>query len=160
MAKLSVIKLPNGTTIEVSPDLSPEQITAMITALTNPQINQSMPVEEDNNEGRTFVRERSIDEIWNTSKKERVALFIRNHINETLWFNAKDIQDQQLSITGQLLLGETSAISTYLTRLFESGHLDRTKEKNSRNVLFKSNYKLLEDYPAISLDKFKELLTI
>ena len=74
-----------------------------ITSTIKPEVEQT---------GITYLEDRTIDEIWNSSKRERVALFIRTFMAETLWFNAKDIQDQQLAITGRLSLGETSAISS------------------------------------------------
>ncbi len=155
MTKKSVITLPDGTVIEISPDLSPDQITAMITALTvggtvKPQTSINNPT------GKTYVHEKSVEEIWNSSKKEKIALFIRNYLSEELWFNSKDIQDQQLAITGKLTLGETSAIGTYLNRLFESAYLDR--KKDSRTVFYRMTDKLIGEYPVINTHEFVSLI--
>ncbi|MHA2249850.1 MAG: hypothetical protein ACXAD7_05785 [Candidatus Kariarchaeaceae archaeon] len=159
MAKPSVIKLPNGTVIEVSNDLTPDQITALITAVTSNNPPSTQPsIEEPMQSGKTIIHERTAEEIWLHSKKERVALFIRNYLSEQLWFNAKDIQDQQIAITGKLSLGETSAIGTYLTRLFEVGYLDRKKSVNERNVFYRINEKLIESYPLISQDVIQQLV--
>ncbi len=160
MAKASVIKLPNGIVIEVSPDLTPEQITALVTAVTSgtSSINSSDQIEQTQT-GKTFVHERTAEEIWQSSKRDRVALFIRNYFSETLWFNAKDVQDQQLAVTGSLALGETSAIATYLTRLFDVGLLDR-KKSDKRNVFYRITPKLQVEYIQISAEKIMELASI
>lgn len=159
MTKASVITLPDGTKIEVSPDLSPAQITAMISALTT---SAPAPVDNDQaidtNSGKVVIAERSIEDIWNSSKRERVALFIRNYLSPTIWFGAKDIVDQQLSITGGLELGETSSIGTYLNRLFENGFLDKKMTTNGRSVSFKITDKLLTSYPEVALEEIKTLL--
>lgn len=155
MAKQSVITLPDGTVIEISPDLSPEQITAMITALTVGQT--SLPIAKtEPSTGKTFAMEKSIEDIWNSSKKEKIALFIRNYLSESLWFNSKDIQEQQLAITGKLTLGETSAIGTYLNRLFESAYLDR--KKDNRTVYYRMTDKLTDEYPRISTNEFVTMI--
>lgn len=155
MAKRSVVTLPNGTVIEISPDLSPDQITAMITALTIGVTNQNTPKLDTS--GKTYEVERTAEEIWNSSKREKVGLFIRNYFSETLWFNSKDIQDQQLSITGKLSLGETSAIGTYLTRLFESGFLDR-KKGTGRTILYRLTDLMVADYPLINSTEFVHMI--
>ena len=158
MAKHSVINLPNGTVIEVSSDMTPDQITALMTAVTLsnplPTTYKEPEIEES---GVTFIEDRTVDDIWNSSKRERVALFMRTFMSDTLWFNAKDIQDQQLAITGKLSLGETSAISTYLTRLFESGFLDR-KKQGTRNVYYRMTPKLALEYPMMETSHFEVLL--
>lgn len=159
MAKPSEINLPDGTVIKVSSDMSPDQITAMISALrlSNPLPPTPRLEPEVEQTGITYLEDRTVDEIWNSSKRERVALFIRTFMSETLWFNAKDIQDQQLAITGKLSLGETSAISTYLTRLYESAFLDR-KKHGTRNVHYRVTPKLALEYPYMETSHFKVLL--
>ena len=153
----SVIKLPNGTTIEVSPDLSPQQITAMITALTASS-GVDTPSSEVDESGEVIIQSRNIQEIWDSSKKERVALFVRAYMSETLWFSSKDIMDQQLAISGSIVLGETSALGTYLARLFDSGYLDKKKSPNGRSVHYRITEKLIDDYPAIPTPEMKDLL--
>ena len=159
MVKASEITLPDGTVIKVSPDMTPDQITAMISAvkLTSPMPIPTRLEPEVEQSGITYLEDRSVDEIWNSSKRERVALFIRTFMSETLWFNAKDIQDQQLAITGKLSLGETSAISTYLTRLYESAFLDR-KKHGTRNVHYRVTQKLGLEYPSMEISHFEVLL--
>lgn len=158
MVKPSVIKLPNGTIIEVSPDLSPDQITALITAVTSGGLTFSDPSSSDQNEsGKTLIHEQLPEEIWYSSKRDRVALFLRNYISENLWFNAKDIQDQQLAVSGTLSLGETSAIGTYLARLFDIGILDRKKSSNGRNVFYRMTTKIQIEYPQITRDELVKL---
>jgi hypothetical protein len=158
MAKPSEITLPNGTVIKVSNDMTPDQITAMITALT---LSNPLPITHKEPEieepGVTYIEDRTVDEIWNSSKRERVALFMRTFMSDTLWFNAKDIQDQQLAITGKLSLGETSAISTYLNRLYESAFLDR-KKQGSRNVYYRMTPKLAMEYPLMETSHIEVLL--
>ncbi len=158
MSKKSVITLPDGTVIEISPDLSPEQITAMITALTQP-VNRSISDSPINNKktGKTYIHKRTPQEIWQSSRRERVALFIRAYMSEELWFNAKDIMDQQLAITGKLTLGETAAISTYLARLFETGYLDR-KKSGGRSVFYRMTDKLIAEYPYIETEQLTNLI--
>lgn len=156
MGKASVIKLPNGTTIEVSSDMSPDQITALITAVTSggsisPDSNNETP-----KTGKTIFVERTPEEIWNASKKDRVALFIRNYFNENLWFSSKDIMDQQLAIFNNISLGETSALGTYLNRLFESAYLDRQKSQG-KVVYYKIAQKLIDEYPLVAKEQFQEL---
>lgn len=159
MAKTSVITLPNGTKIEVSPDLTPEQITAMIQAVTasTPMTPVASTPQEDE-AGDVIIRERTVDEIWNSSKREQVALFVRTFIAPNHWFSAKDIVDLQISELGRLSLGETSAIGTYLQRLHESGYLDKEKIKNSRGVTYKTTSDLEKDYPAVAIEQFKILI--
>ncbi|MCY3410482.1 MAG: hypothetical protein INQ03_02490 [Candidatus Heimdallarchaeota archaeon] len=158
MTKASVVTLPNGTVIEISPDLSPEQITAVITALTvgatTTPTNQSTPAH-----GKTIVDERTPEMIWNSSKREKVALFLRNYISESLWFNSKDIQEQQLAIMGNLSLGETSAIGTYLNRLFEQGFLDR-KKGEGRLIYYRMTEMMISEYPRIETTEFTEMIKL
>ena len=157
MTKKSVISLPNGTVLELSPDLSPEQITAMITACSLTSQPSFSPSSPEKQSGETFIHNRTIEEIWNESKKERVALFIRTFMSESLWFNAKDIQDQQITVTGKLALGETSAIGTYLNRLYESGHLNRQK-RGTRNVYYQISEKIAIEYPVVETKQFDILI--
>ncbi|MCH8907242.1 MAG: hypothetical protein IH840_09150 [Candidatus Heimdallarchaeota archaeon] len=155
MAKSSVVKLPNGVSIEISPDMTPDQITALISAVTG----NALPIvgtPEISKSGQSSEYERSAEDIWNSSKRERVALFIRNYFSETLWFNAKMVQDQQLAETGKLALGETSAIGTYLTRLFEDGNLDR--KVNGRKVFYRLNDQLLASYPEITVQQLESFI--
>ncbi len=158
MAKSSVITLPNGTTIEVSPDLTPDQITAMITALTaNP--GAPVPMAENPTEGgEVYLSERTLDDIWNSSKKERVALFLRNFVSDNFWFQATDIMDQQLQEFSKIVLGETSAIGTYLARLFEGAYLDKRKTPNGRTVHYRITAKLQEEYPLVTTHEIKQLV--
>jgi len=162
MTKSSVIKLPNGTTIEVSPDLSPQQITAMISALTAgaDTTNLQDELSDQSASGEVIIEERDLNEIWETSKKERVALFIRSYMSDNLWFSAKDIMDQQLAVSGQIVLGETSAIGTYLARLFDGGYLDKKKSPNGRSVSYKMTDQLMSEYPAITTAEIQQLLKI
>ena len=157
MVKASVITLPNGTKIEVSPNLSPDQITAMITALTRtPVVSDTTSGNDDS--GEIILTQRSVEEIWSSSKKEQVAIFIRTYMSDTLWFNAKDIMDQQIATCRQIIFGETSAIGTYLQRLFETGHLDKRKTPNSRNVSYKMTQTLISEYPHVSIEKMSMLM--
>jgi hypothetical protein len=124
---------------------------------TTPMTPAASPAQEDET-GDVFIRERTVDEIWNSSKREQVALFVKTFIAPNQWFSAKDIVDLQISELGRLSLGETSAIGTYLQRLHESGYLDKEKSKNGRSVSFRTRSELEKDYPVISIEKFKILI--
>lgn len=161
MVKGSVIKLPNGTIIEVSPNMTPDQITALVTAVTSggsttPQTQSS---EHENQSGITYHTDLSPEELWQSSKRERVALFVRQAFSEDLWFTARDVLDEQLTFTHSIVLGETSAIATYLARLFENGYLDRQKG-SGRKIKYRMTSKLISEYPKIELSQFNELLTL
>ncbi len=160
MVKGSVIKLPNGTVIEVSPNMTPDQITALITAVTSTGvITQSSLVDSEEQSGITYNADLSPNELWQSSKKERVALFIRMAFSENYWFTAKEVLEEQLTHTTSLVLGETSAIATYLARLFENGYLDRQKS-GSRAVKYRLADKILLEYPVVETIQFNELLTL
>ena len=161
MAKGSIIKLPNGTTIEISPNMTPDQITALVTAVTatgtiTPQAKNQ---EEVNQTGITYSNELTPAEIWQSSKREKVALFVRWAFSENLWFTAKEVLEEQLTYTPSIILGETSAIATYLARLFDNGYLDRQKS-GSRTVKYRITEKLTNDYPLIEQREFNELITL
>ncbi|MHA2091227.1 MAG: hypothetical protein ACW98K_10240 [Candidatus Kariarchaeaceae archaeon] len=159
MARPSVIKLPNGTVIEVSSELTPDQITALVTAVNASGMSSpSQPVAKEEISGQTIVRQRTAEEIWNGSKRDRVALFIRNYISEHLWFDAKEILDQQLTVNPTIILGESPAIATYLNRLFDMGYLDR--EKSGRNVKYRVTLKLQEEYPEIARNEMEKLVQL
>ena len=155
MGKATVIKLPNGTIIELSPEMSPEQITALVSAVSSPTISNSSVLESKID---TTQPERTSAEIWESSKKERLALFLRNYISDSIWFTAKQIQELQLAETGTLALGETSAIATYLSRLSESGYLDRMKDH--KGVQYKIMPLLANHYPVIEQEQMAQLMQI
>jgi len=161
MVKGSVIKLPNGTIIEVSPNMNPDQITALVTAVTASGTipSQNSSIETEIQSGITYNADLSPEELWQSSKKERVALFIRMVFSENYWFTAKEVLEEQLTHTTSLVLGETSAIATYLARLFENGYLDRQKS-GSRAVKYRLAEKILLEYPAVETPQFNELLTL
>ena len=161
MVKGSVIKLPNGTVIEVSPNMTPDQITALVTAVTSTGVITTPASSVDNEEqsGITYNADLSPYELWQSSKKERVALFIRMAFSENYWFNAKEVLEEQLTHTTSLVLGETSASATYLARLFENGYLDRQKS-GSRAVKYRLADKILLEYPVVETIQFNELLTL
>lgn len=161
MVKGSVIKLPNGTVIEVSPNMTPDQITALITAVTSTGVitTQASSVDNEEQSGITYNADLSPNELWQSSKKERVALFIRMAFSENYWFTAKEVLEEQLTHTTSLVLGETSAIATYLARLFENGYLDRQKS-GSRAVKYRLADKILLEYPVVETIQFNELLTL
>ncbi len=161
MAKGSIIKLPNGTTIEISPNMTPDQITALVTAVTaTDTIPSPTPIQEESNQaGITYTNELTPTEIWQSSKRERVALFVRGAFSEDLWFTAKEVLEEQLTYTPSIILGETSAIATYLARLFENGYLDRQKI-GSRTVKYRITEKLSNEYPLIEQREFNELITL
>ena len=69
MAKLSTVKLPNGTIIEISPNLSTAQITALITSLTSNNVSYTEIPEQETDQGTVFIQSRSLEQIWNSSKK-------------------------------------------------------------------------------------------
>ncbi|MCE7733782.1 MAG: hypothetical protein GPJ54_02820 [Candidatus Heimdallarchaeota archaeon] len=161
MVKGSVIKLPNGTVIEVSPNMTPDQITALVTAVTSTGVisTQSSSIDTEAQSGMTYNADLSPNELWQSSKKERVALFIRMAFSENYWFTAKEVLEEQLTHTTSLVLGETSAIATYLARLFENGYLDRQKS-GSRAVKYRLTDKILLEYPIVETIQFNELLTL
>lgn len=158
MGKSIKVTLPDGTSFEIPADtMSPQDIIAMITAAKS-NVQTAPSATDDTMSGKSIEFERTIEDIWNSSKKERVALFIRSYLADTLWFNAKLVQDQQLAETSQLTLGETSAIGTYLTRLFEEGLLDR--KTNGRKVFYRLNHKLVAEYPEITGQQLEHLIQI
>ncbi|MCE7737532.1 MAG: hypothetical protein GPJ54_21760 [Candidatus Heimdallarchaeota archaeon] len=111
------------------------------------------------NSGETINVAVSTKELWQSSKKARVALFIRSFFFENYWFSAKEVLEEQLTHTRSLVLGETSAIATYLARLFENGYLDRQKS-SSRAVKYKLTEKMILEFPLIEPAQFNELLKI
>ena len=161
MVKGSVIKLPNGTVIEVSPNMTPDQITALVTAVTSTGVitTQTSSVDAETQSGITYNTDLSPNDLWQSTKKERVALFIRMAFSENYWFTAKEVLEEQLTHTTSLVLGETSAIATYLARLFENGYLDRQKS-GSRAVKYRLADKILVEYPVVETLQFNELLTL
>ena len=98
MAKLSTVKLPNGTIIEISPNLSTAQITALITSLTSNNISYTEMPEQETDQGTVFIQSRSLEQIWNSSKKDKLAIFIRSYFSDNLWFTSKEIMEQQVAI--------------------------------------------------------------
>ena len=66
--------------------------------------------------------------------------------------------DQQLQEFSKIVLGETSAVGTYLARLFEGAYLDKKKTPNGRSVHYKMTAKLLDEYPQIAVHEIKQLV--
>ena len=62
MAKLSTVKLPNGTIIEISPNLSTAQITALITSLTSNNVSYTEIPEQETDQGTVFIQSRSLEQ--------------------------------------------------------------------------------------------------
>lgn len=149
MAKKSVIRLPNGISIEITPDFKPDQINAIITSVMSGQsFSQPNKIIK--------VLQRDAVDVWNSSKKEKVALFIRNYFSPTLWFSAKEVLEEQLMIVRSIVFGETSQINTYLKRLNDEKYVDR--RNIGRKVNYRINQKLIDEYPTIALEKFNELI--
>lgn len=149
MAKKSVIRLPNGISIEITPDFKPEQINAIITSVMSGQSFNSANKEVQS-------EQRDAVDVWNSSKKEKVALFIRNYFSPTLWFSAKEVLEEQLLIVRSIVFGETSQINTYLKRLHDEKYVER--RNMGRKVNYRINQKLIDEYPTISLERFNDLI--
>lgn len=111
------------------------------------------------NDPLTNLSKLTTSEIWSSSKRNRVALFVRWAFSENLWFTAKEVQEEQFTYTSAIILGETSAIATYLARLFDSCYLDRQKS-GSRTVKYRITVKMSNDYPLITTKEFNELIKI
>lgn len=150
MAKNSVIKLPNGVTIEITPDFEPKQINAIISSVIAGERFQINEKEKPTEAIRDPI------EIWNSSKREKVALFIRNYFSPTLWFSAKDLLDEQLQVVRSIIFGETSQIGTYLKRLHEEKYLER--KTMGRLVKYKSTELLQNDYPRVPLEQLNDMI--
>jgi hypothetical protein len=163
MAKGFKITLPNGTVIEAPSDMTPDQITAMVSAasMESPTATKSTVNPSENTQsGETYNVELTPEEIWQTSKKERVALFIRSAFTQDLWFTAREVLDEQLTYVSSIVLGETSAIATYLARLFESGYLDK-QQGPGRTIRYRMTSKLTDAYPRLDLSsEFSELVAV
>ncbi|MCY3413858.1 MAG: hypothetical protein INQ03_19595 [Candidatus Heimdallarchaeota archaeon] len=150
MAKNSIVKLPNGITIEITPDFKPEQIQAIIQSVIGGTQIQQHPLPEEK-------IQRTASEVWQSSKREKVALFIRNYFSPSLWFSAKELLEEQLQIVQAIIFGETSQIGTYLNRLSEDGYLVR--QNRGRLVRYRIQQKLIDDYPEVILEEMNHLLT-
>ncbi len=149
MAKNSVIKLPNGVTIEITPDFKPEQINAIISSVIAGE-----RFKPEKREREEVVRDPEL--IWHTSKKEKVAMFIRNYFSPTLWFSAKDLLEEQLQVVRSIVFGETSQIGTYLKRLYEEKFLER--KTYGRLVKYKMNETFQNTYPRIPMEQMNSFI--
>lgn len=98
-------------------------------------------------------------QIWLTSKRHKTALFVRFAFSEDLWFTAKEVQEEQFNYTAAIIMGETSAIATYLARLFDNGYLDRQKS-GFKTVKYRITDKLRNEYPLVGQKEFNELISL
>ena len=95
-------------------------------------------------------------ELWaHGSKKERLALFIRNHFLPDQWFTTIEVRDEQITFVKRLLFGESSAISTYLNRLTDEGYLVK---KRLRRMSYQLTSKIIQEFPAQDYGQIVELL--
>lgn len=148
MAK-SRITFPDGTEVEISKDTSPEQITAIINALKN---NVETPAPKEIDQGEVIIAKPSAEEIWeNGSKKEKLALFVRNHFMPDQLFSTIDVRDQQLQFVKRMVFGESPAIGTYLNRLHDDNFLVKIKRGN--RVRYQLTDKIINEYPTVGLDE-------
>ena len=150
MAK-SRVTFPDGTVVEISKDTSTEQIQAILATLSKSQ--SPLPLKrEETKEVPKFTAQ----EIWeHGSKKERIALFIRNHFGPQQWFTTIDVRDQQLEFVKKMIFGESPAIATYLNRLHEEKFLNKMKR---RKMSYQLTAKILQEYPPLELDEIDQLL--
>jgi hypothetical protein len=148
----SRVTFPDGTIVEISKDTSPEQIQAILATLSQSSfpISQSQPSLSDPNQIITA------EEVWiYGSKKEKIALFVRNHFGQQEWFTTIDVRDQQLEFVKKMVFGESSAIATYLNRLHDEKLLNKMKRKK---ISYQLTPKILKEYPPLELDEIGDLL--
>lgn len=150
MGKKTRITFPNGAVVEIDESFSPAQIKAVIEPFV---ANSPQPIEP---KVTPVVHIRDFDEVWQSSKKEKLALFIRNTFAESLWITSKMILEEQINEYKSLFLGERPALGTYLKRLHEEGYLDR--RENGNLVFYKQGEKLITEYPRIAVDDFKTII--
>lgn len=153
MAK-SRVSFPDGTEVEIAKDATPEQITAILQAL---QGNAKAPLSNEPEHGEVIIAKLTPEEIWDQgSKKEKLALFVRNHFMPDQLFTTVEVRDQQLEFVKRLVFGESSAIATYLNRLHEEAYLVKVKRGN--RVKYQLTNKIMEDYPTLELEQIATLL--
>ena len=150
MGKKTRITFPNGAVVEIDESFSPAQIKAVIEPFVT---NSPLPVESKTT---PIIHVRDFDEIWQSSKKEKLALFIRNTFAESLWITSKMILEEQINEYKSLFLGERPALGTYLKRLHEEGYLDRRESGNL--VFYKQGERMVSEYPRIAMDDFKTII--
>ncbi len=155
MAKPSKLKV-GDVELEISPDMSPEQIKAMITSVAT-LTNKTQNLEQ--NDDLDFLIEQEIKPdpfmiMTRGTWVEKIALFIRNEFGE-LEFTANDVQMQFHAIFQKIL--DKSAITTYLNRLVSKGYLVKNKLPGNRVYKFKSTNKLLLEYPEVVLEEFNSI---
>jgi len=150
MGKKTRITFPNGAIVEIDQSFSPSQIKAVLEPFVaiSPQAPEIIPA--------PIVHVRDFDEIWQSSKKEKLALFIRNTFAESLWITSKMILEEQINQYKSLFLGERPALGTYLKRLHEEGYLDR--RENGNLVFYRQGEKMISEYPRIAMDDFKTII--
>jgi len=153
MAK-SRVTFPDGTEVEIAKDATPDQITAILNALQHRSVPSSQQKETS---GKVVEHQPTPEEIWdNGSKREKLALFIRNHFLKNQWFTTIEVRDEQLQFVKRLVFGESPAIGTYLNRLHDDGYLKKRKQSN--RVYFQLKQEILDQYPVLELEEISTLL--
>ena len=140
-------------TLEISPDMTPEQIQAMISSiaiLSKDKANNNQNKKQDKQ-----IKQKTIADPLQIFQKgtwmDKIALFIRNEYHENLEFTVSDIQLGFQSLFKVIL--EKAAITTYLNRLHDKGYITKTKPLGSRSHKYQATKALLETYPQIELEQ-------
>ncbi len=158
MSGMKITK-PDGTVVEIDKSmlksLSPEQLTALISSLTQPVQTQ---VPSKPQEPATKIL-RTPEEIWNSGKRERVGLFLANQYAVGVVLETTDIhRDWMESLVSKNydLYIEKSHLTQYLTRLAEMGYLKKEKIQG-RGIRWTILQKLHDDYPQVPIENFHKI---
>ncbi len=161
MAGMKVTK-PDGTIVEIDKamlkSLSPEQLSALVGSLTQTE-KLKEPVKEDKAK-INHLKKRTMEEIWNSSKRERVGLFLANQYAPNTILDTTDIHRDWIETFAKDnydLYIEKSHLTQYLTRLSEMSYLIKQKIPG-RGVRWITQESLTEDYPQIQLEQVKLLI--
>ncbi len=137
--------------LEISPDMTPEQIQAMIQSVAALRKDLSGNVKSDD-VADLPVRSEQIDPLeilTNGTWLDRIALFVRNEFG-FLEFTVNDVQVQFHALFGKIL--EKAAITTYLNRLVQKGFVSKRKLPGNRVFHFQAQSSLFDEYPEVDLE--------
>ncbi len=138
--------------LEISPDMTPEQIQAMIQSVA--ALRQGLVTDSKSDDvAELSVHAEKIDPLEvlaNGTWLDRIGLFVRNEFG-FLEFTVNDVQVQFHALFGKIL--EKAAITTYLNRLVQKGYLSKRKVPGNRVFHFQAQSSLFDDYPEVDLEE-------
>jgi hypothetical protein len=141
---------PNGPTMQPQP-IQPTQVGHP--AFQTIQTSQPKPKNQGARSFGIAVEEYNLLKNESLTIKERLELFL-NFEYKGQWFTSLEVKSDYDRIYGPINL---STVSTYLSRLFREGKLERTGNRNQRKYCVKELSEMPEyPYEAVTFQKIRQ----